>query len=163
MQFCNQAVMLRLAVCPGVLHGYAVFADRPGVHLESTWRSLGVHLEATWRAFGGHLKVTWRPLGGHLEATWSPSWPKRRQVALGVWLGALKCGPRGVEGAPKRGTEALWRGTEPPRCNFNPGSLKKPRRPSPTHCIDMYIYIYIYNLGGTRLMLCGGQEIIGNL
>ena len=50
-QFYNEAVMLRLAVRPGVLHEYVVFAARPGVlievDLEITWRSLGAHLEST--------------------------------------------------------------------------------------------------------------------
>ena len=71
MQFCNEAVMLRLAVRPGVFHEYAVLAARPGVlievNLEITWRSLGAHLESTWRPLGDHLESTWRPLGGHLE------------------------------------------------------------------------------------------------
>ena len=82
VQFCNEAVLLRLAVRPGVLHEYMVFAARlcvlDEVNVEITWRSLGAHLEATWRLHGHHLEATWRPLGDHLEATWSTSRPKRR-------------------------------------------------------------------------------------
>ena len=63
MQFCDQAVMLRSAVSPGFFHEYFVFAARPGVHLEVTWRSLGDHLEQ-------QLEFTWNPLGDHLEAMW---------------------------------------------------------------------------------------------
>ena len=65
MQFCDEAVMLRSAVRLGVFHEYFVFAARPGVHLEVTWRSLGDHLEQ-------QLEFTWSPLGGHLEAMWRP-------------------------------------------------------------------------------------------
>ena len=60
MQFCDEAVMLRSAVRLGVFHEYFVFAARPSVHLEVTWRSLGDHLEQ-------QLEFTWSPLGGHLE------------------------------------------------------------------------------------------------
>ena len=97
MQFCDQAVMLRSAVRLGVFHEYFVFAARPGVHLEVTWRSLGDHLEATWSSLVEHLEATWRPLGKQVGAHFGCLEAKLelRKPSCAAWT--VNLGPRGAK------------------------------------------------------------------
>ena len=90
MQFCDQAVMLLSAVRPGVFHEYFVFAARPGVHSEGTWRSLGDHLEQ-------QLEFTWSPLGGQVVAHFGCLEAKLelRRPSYAAWT--VNLGPRGAK------------------------------------------------------------------